>query len=81
MYVCILKVAKYMTNSLASYEVNNSQLSACPGKMEPFKDHMYIWALPDIWSWQASETNHSKSSLGNFQHHYLYELMVNVYSY
>ena len=35
-------------------------------------------ALTDIW--QASETNHSKSSLGNF-HQYLAELLVNVYSY
>ena len=36
-------------------------------------------ALVDVW--QASETSHSKSSLGNFQHQYLTELLVNVYSY
>ena len=30
---------------------------------------------------QASETSHSKSSLVNFQHQYLPELLVNVYSY
>ena len=31
---------------------------------------------------QASETSHSKSTLGNFQHQYLAEqLLVNVYSY
>ena len=38
-----------------------------------------IRALVDIW--QASETSHNKSSLGNFQHGYLPELLVNVYSY
>ena len=32
-------------------------------------------------SWQTSETSHSKSSLGNFQHQCLPELLVNVYSY
>ena len=37
------------------------------------------WALVDIW--QASKTSHSKSSLGNFQHQYLAELLSNVYSY
>ena len=36
-------------------------------------------ALVDVS--QASETNHSKSSLGNFHHQYLPELLVNVYSY
>ena len=30
---------------------------------------------------QASETNHSKSSLGNFHHQYLAELLFNVYSH
>ena len=35
--------------------------------------------LVDVW--QASETSHSKSSPGNFQHQYLAELLVNVYSY
>ena len=38
-----------------------------------------IWALVDVW--QASETSHSKSSQGNFQHQYLPELLVKVYSY
>ena len=37
------------------------------------------WTLMDVW--QASETSHSKSSLANFQHQYLAELLVNVYSY
>ena len=38
-------------------------------------------ALLDVW--QASETSHSKSSLGNLQHQYLpdHEFLVNVYSY
>ena len=36
-------------------------------------------ALMDIW--QDSETSHSKSSLGNYQHQYLSELLVNMYSY
>ena len=31
--------------------------------------------------WKASETSHSKSSLGNFQDQYLAELVVNAYSY
>ena len=31
--------------------------------------------------WQASKTSHSKSNLGNFQHQYLPELLVNVGSY
>ena len=37
-----------------------------------FKDH------PSTF-WQASETSHSKSSLGNFQHQYLTKFLVNVY--
>ena len=36
-------------------------------------------ALVDVW--QASETSHSKSSQGNFQHQYLPELLFNVYGY
>ena len=36
-------------------------------------------ALMDVS--QASETSHSKSSLGNFHHQYLAELLVNVHSY
>ena len=42
--------------------------------------HLKItWALVGIW--QASETNHIKNSLVNFQHQYLAELLTNVYSY
>ena len=32
-------------------------------------------------AWQASETSHSKSILGNFQYQCLPELLVDVYSY
>ena len=35
-------------------------------------------ALVDVW--QAWETSHSKSSLGNFQHQNLPELLLNVYT-
>ena len=38
-----------------------------------------IRALEDVQ--QASETSHSKSSLGKFQHQYLTKLLVDVYSY
>ena len=53
--------------------VNYSWLFACQGDAEPFR------ALLDVW--QASETSHSKRSMGNFQHQYLSELLVNAYSY
>ena len=36
-------------------------------------------SLVDVW--QAAETSHSKSSLGNFHYQYMAELLVNVYSY
>ena len=42
--------------------------------MEPFDNHVM-----DVW--QASETSHNESNLDNFQHQYLPELLVNVYSY
>ena len=64
-------------NSLASHVVNYSQLSVCQGEMEPFDRRLFehLWT-----SRQASETSHSKSSLSNFQHQYLPELLVYVYS-
>ena len=47
----------------------SSQLSACPGEIEPFKDHSTAtWAL--VPTQQGSETNHSKS---NLYHQYLPE--------
>ena len=63
-------------NSSASRVVNCSQLSACQGDMQPFEGDPYTRGRLT-----ASETSHSKSSLGNFQHQYLAELLVNVYSY
>ena len=39
-----------------------------------------IWRWPEH-SWTSDKTSHSKSSQGNFQHQYLPELLVNVYSY
>ena len=63
-------------NSSASQVMGYSQLSACQGEMDPFEEH-----LNTCCHWQASETSHSKSSLGNFQHRYLAELLVNVYSH
>ena len=59
-------------NSSASHVVNYSQLSACQGDMQPFEGDPYT---------RGRLTSHSKSSLGNFQHQYLAELLVNVYSY
>ena len=63
-------------NSSASVVVNYSWQSACQGDMQLFKGDP---ALVDIS--QASETSHNKRSPGNFQHQYLPELLVNVYSY
>ena len=62
-------------NSLASCVVNYSRLSTCPWKIKLFKDDR---APLDLW--QVLETSHSKSSLGNFQHRYLSELLVNMYN-
>ena len=39
----------------------------------------FIRTFVDIW--QDSETSHSKSSLGNFQHWYLPDVLASVYSY
>ena len=59
-------------NSSASRVVNYSQLSACQGDMQPFEGDLYT---------RGRLTSHSKSSPDNFQHQYLAELLVNVYSY
>ena len=53
--------------------MNYSQLSACQGEMEPTEDH------PNTHGCLTSLRN--KNNLGNFQHQYLPELLVNVYSY
>ena len=51
-------------------------VSACPGKMEPFKDdlntHGHLTSL---------RNKPQQSNLENSQHKYLSELLVNVYSY
>ena len=62
--------------SSASHIVNYSCLSVYSGKMSHFRTNWII-----VYVWQASWTNHSKISRGNFQHQYLPELLVNVYSY
>ena len=59
-------------NSSASRVVNYSQLSTCQGDMQPFEGDPYT---------HGRLTSPSKGSPGNFQHQYLAELLVNVYSY
>ena len=55
---------------------NTILLSACQG--EPWSQFKATREIADIW--QASETCHGKFNLGNFQNHYLPELVVNVYN-
>ena len=64
-------------NSSASCVVNHSWPSACQEEMEPFKDH------PSTSEYLASLRNkpQQKQPIGNFQHQYLPECLVNVYSY
>ena len=63
-------------NSLASCVVNYSQPSACQGEMEPFEDH-----LSTCGRLTSIRNKPQQKQLGNFQHHYLPQLLVNVYSY
>ena len=60
-------------NSSASRVVNYSQLSACQGDMQPFEGDPYTGG--------RLTSLRNKSSPGNFQHQYLAELLVDVYSY
>ena len=69
------KAVKSMAK-LIGQSVNYSQLSACQGICSHLKATR---TLMDVW--QTSETSYSKSSPANFQHQYLVELLVNVYSY
>ena len=63
-------------NSSASRVVNHRQLSDCQREMEPFEEH------PSTRRRLTSfRTSHSKSNLGNLQHQYLAELLIDVYSY
>ena len=62
-------------SSSASCVAIYSWLSACLGEMRPFKDH------PSTCGCLKSLKNKpQQSSLGNFQHQTLPELLVNVYS-
>ena len=63
-------------NSSASRVVNYSQLSACQGDMQPFEGDPYTHGCLT-----SLRNKPSKSSPGNFQHQYLAELLVNMYSY
>ena len=66
-------------NSSASCVVNYIATAGCL-LVQGICSHLKVtWALVDVW--QASETSHSKSSLGNFQHQYMAELLVNVSNY
>ena len=63
-------------NSSASRLVNYSRLSACQGDMQPFEGDPYTRG-----HLTSLKNKLSKSSPGNFQHQYLAELLVNMYSY
>ena len=64
-------------NSSASRVVNYSWLSACQGEMQPFEsDPDTRGHLHDKPQKQAT----AKAARGNFQHQYLAELLVTVYS-
>ena len=63
-------------NSSASRVVNYSQLSACQGDMEPFEGDPSTHGCPT-----CLRNKPQQKQLGNFQHQYLPELLVNVYSY
>ena len=60
-----------LPNTSTNCVVNYSKLAACQGEREPFEDHP---------STRGCLTSHNKSCLGNFQHQYLAELLVNIYS-
>ena len=63
-------------NSPASCVVNYSQLTACQGEMQPFEGNP-----SNCGHLTGLRNKPQQSSLGNFQHQYLPELLVNVYSY
>ena len=63
-------------SSLASHVVNYSHLSSCPGNMELFEGDLSTCVRLTSFS-----TKPQQSSLGNFQHQYLSELLVHLYSY
>ena len=63
-------------NSSASRVVNYSQLSACQGDMQPFESDPYTCGRLT-----SLRNKPQQKQPGNFQHHYMAELLVNVYSY
>ena len=63
-------------NSSASRVVNYSRLSACQGDMQPFEGDPYTRGRLT-----SLRNKPQQSSPGNFQHQYLAELLVNMYSY
>ena len=67
-----IKQLNLCPNSSANHVANYSWVFGCHVEMEPFKEQL---------STRGHLTSLSKSSLGNFQHHYLAELLVNVYSH
>ena len=89
--LCKLKTAKWHQLVLFSVSHNTTkQLNPSPTSpascvagwllVQGRSSHSKIThAFMDIW--QNSETSHSKSSLGNYQHWYLADMLANVYSY
>ena len=65
-----------MANSSASRVVNYSQLSACQGDMQPFEGDPYTRG-----HLTSLRNKPQQKQPSNFQHQYLAELLVNVYSY
>ena len=63
-------------NSSASRVVNYSQLSASQGEMDPFEGDPYTRGRLT-----SRKNKLQQKQPGNFQHQYLAELLVNVYSY
>ena len=63
-------------NSSASHVLNYSRLSACQGDMQPFEGDPYTRGRL-----RSLRNKPQQSSPGNFQHQYLAELLVNMYSY
>ena len=63
-------------NSSPSRVVNYSQLSACQGYMKPSEGDLYTHGCLT-----SLRNKPQQSSPGNFQHQYLAELFVNMYSY
>ena len=72
-------------------ESMDNLISPLCGELQPAiclpRGYAAIWRWPEhLWTSDkpqkpASETSHSKSSQGNFQHQCLPELLVNIYSY